>query len=79
MKRGFSAAALLLLGTLMIAGQEVRRALPAQFIAGDDVARVVNDLSGAVASASRIAPRSAAGFSGLFQSRGGAGASFPAL
>ena len=39
MKKGFSAAALLLLGTLMIAGQEVRRALPAQFIAGDDVAK----------------------------------------
>ena len=54
MKKGFSAAALLLLGTLMIAGQEVRRAVPAQFIAGDDVAKFLAGVP--LPAASPLAP-----------------------
>ena len=39
MKRGLLAAAVLLTATIMLSGQEVRRALPAQSVAADDVAR----------------------------------------
>ena len=39
MKRGLLAAALLLTATILLSGQEVRRALPAQSVAADDVAR----------------------------------------
>jgi hypothetical protein len=54
MKKGFTAAALLLLGTLMIAGQEVRRAVPAQFIDGDDVAKFLAGVP--LPAASPLAP-----------------------
>jgi hypothetical protein len=39
MKRGLIIAALLVMGTVMLLGQEVRRALPAQSVAADDMAK----------------------------------------
>jgi hypothetical protein len=39
MKKGLIIAALLVMGTVMLLGQEVRRALPAQSVAADDMAK----------------------------------------
>ena len=75
MKRGLLAAAVLLTATIMLSGQEVRRALPAQSVAADDVAKFLAGVPlppASPLSALRQSP-------GVCRARGGPRPSFPAL